>query len=129
MKACVIGLGNAGLPLAAAISDAGVEVIGYDIDKKRVRQINSGINPITEEGGLGEIMKRNCGKTLYATSDIKSCRDARVYIVLVPLLLDKKHKPDFSILKAAFKDVASVLKDDDLVILETTVPPGTTEDI
>ncbi len=129
MKACVVGLGKAGLPLAAVMADAGIEVIGYDLDKKRVAEINSGENPLPEEDGLAELLKKHGGKKLKATTDIKDAKDAKAYIVLVPLFLDSKNKPDMSILTAAFKQVASVLSDGDLVVLETTVPPGTTQTI
>jgi UDP-N-acetyl-D-mannosaminuronic acid dehydrogenase len=127
MRASVIGLGRAGLPLAAVIADSGVEVVGYDIDPDKVKAINSGINPIPEEAGLAEILGRLGGKGLKATSDIADAKDAKVYVVIVPLFLDDDHRPDFSILKSAFKTVASVIKDGDLVVLETTVPPKTTE--
>ncbi|MFH0863242.1 MAG: nucleotide sugar dehydrogenase [Candidatus Altiarchaeota archaeon] len=127
MIAAVIGLGRAGLPLAAVIADAGIDVIGYDIDPGKVEAVNSGVNPIPEEAGLEDILRRRGGKGLKATSDIIDAKDATVFVVIVPLFLDGKHRPDFSILRSAFKTVASVLKDGDLVVLETTVPPKTTE--
>ncbi|MFH1055753.1 MAG: nucleotide sugar dehydrogenase [Candidatus Altiarchaeota archaeon] len=127
MKVAVIGLGRAGLPLAAVMADAGLEVVGVDIDPKKVHAVNSGKNHIPEEAGLDELVRRHGGRALKATTDIKDAKDAKAYIVIVPLLLDKKNKPDFTLIKAAFKDVASVLKDGDLVVLETTVPPKTTE--
>ena len=127
MKACVVGLGRAGLPLAAVIADAGIEVIGYDIDPLKVEMINSGKNPIPEEAELDELLIKHAGKKLNATTDIADTKDAEVYIVIVPLFLDKKNKPDFSILEQAFTDVAKVLSNGDLVVLETTVPPGTTD--
>jgi len=129
LKAAVVGLGRAGLPLAAVMADAGIGVIGYDIDSKRVSAINSGLNPLPEEPGLDELIRTHGGKRLRATSNIADARDASVFVVIVPLLLDEKHRPDYSILKKAFKSVASVLKDGDLVVLETTVPPGTTETV
>jgi len=127
MKVCVVGLGRAGLPLAAVMVDAGLDVIGVDLDRRKVEAVNSGVNPIPEEEGLDVLLKKHGGSTLKATADIRDANDASAYVVIVPLFLDKKHRPDFSILKSAFKSVASVLKDGDLVVLETTVPPGTTE--
>ncbi len=124
MKACIIGLGRAGLPLAAVMADAGIQVTGVDVDEKRVADVDSGVNPIPEEKGLTELLKR---KKIKATTDIKEARDCSVYVVIVPLFL-KGHEPDFTALDAAFNDVALVLTENDLVILETTVPPGTTED-
>jgi UDP-N-acetyl-D-mannosaminuronic acid dehydrogenase len=127
MTVAVVGLGRAGLPLAAVIADAEIDVVGVDLDAKKVEQINKGVNPITEEPGLSQLIAKYGGIRLKATTDIKGAKDCSVYVVIVPLFLDEKHKPDFSILRSAFKSVAQVIKDGDLVVLETTVPPGTTE--
>ena len=64
MKICIIGLGKAGLPLAAVIADAGIEVLGIDLDSKKVDRINKGVNPIDEEPGLKELIKKHGGKNL-----------------------------------------------------------------
>ena len=69
MKIGVIGLGKAGLPLAAVIADSNIQVIGIDIDKERVANINSGINPIQEEKGLSELIAKHGGKNIRATID------------------------------------------------------------
>lgn len=127
MSAAVIGLGRAGLPLAAVIADSGADVVGVDLDEKKVDAINRGVNPIPEEEGLTSLIAKYGGMRIKATTNIADAKDANVYIVIVPLFLDNKHKPDYSILKSAFKSVATVLKTGDLVVLETTVPPGTTE--
>ena len=123
----VIGLGKAGLPLAAVISDIGIKVVGVDLNKKLVNKINSKENPIPGEEGLQELLDKNVGKSFFATTDFEDVKDSTIYIVIVPLFIDEKHKPDFSILEKAFLDVAKVLKKGDLVVLETTVPPKTTE--
>jgi UDP-N-acetyl-D-mannosaminuronic acid dehydrogenase len=127
LKAAVIGLGRAGLPLAAVMADSGIKVTGYDIDKGKVALINSGENPIPEEAGLKKLIRKHIGKNLKATADIMDAADASAYIVIVPLFLDGKNKPDYAILKKALKTISKVLKDGDLVVLETTVPPGTTD--
>ncbi|PIN69389.1 GDP-mannose dehydrogenase [Candidatus Woesearchaeota archaeon CG11_big_fil_rev_8_21_14_0_20_43_8] len=128
MKIAVIGLGKAGLPLAAVIAEAGIEVIGVDTDDKKVKLINSGGNPVPEEPGLSEILKKQGGKGIVATSDygfaLKKCT---MFIVIVPLFIDDNKKCDFSILDKAFSALAKGLKKGDLVVLETTVPPKTTE--
>ena len=69
MKVSIIGLGKAGLPLAAVMADAGIEVIGVDLDKAKAKLINKGINPIKEEHGLSELIKKHGGKRLKATSN------------------------------------------------------------
>ena len=128
MKINVIGLGKAGLPLAAVIADSGIQVIGSDLDKEKVDTINKGINPIEEEPGLKELIKKHGNKSLKATTDtIKAAKECNVHIVIVPLFIDKNKKPDFSILKSAFSDISKGLKKKDIVVLETTVPVGTTE--
>jgi len=129
MKVCVVGLGRAGLPLAAVMADAGLEVVGYDVDPERVAAINKKENPIPEELGLSELIGEHSGKGLKASSDIGLAADCDAYVVVVPLFLDEDNQPDYSLLELAFADVATVLADDDLVVLETTVPPGTTQDL
>jgi len=128
MKISVIGLGKAGLPLAAAIAGSKNEVIGVDLNKNRCDLINRGINPIKEEPGLSELIKKHGGKNLKAMSDpVAAARQSSVHIAIVPLFIDENRKPDFSLLKKAFENVGKGLKKKDLVVLETTVPVGTTE--
>jgi len=130
MKVSIIGLGKAGLPLAAVIADSGIEVLGVDLDNKRVDMINKGINPIEEEPGLKELIEKHGGKSLKATTDtIGAAKQCNIHIVIVPLFIDQKKKPDFSIMKKAFNSVSKGLKKKDIVVLETTVPVGTTEDL
>ncbi len=123
----VIGLGKAGLPLAAVIADSGFKVTGIDIDAERCHRINKGENPIGEEPGLDELIKKHGGKNLTASTNYSDASQSTLFIVIVPLFLNKDNTPDFSVLSAAFKGVAKVLKREDTVVLETTVPPTTTE--
>ncbi|MDD5022722.1 MAG: nucleotide sugar dehydrogenase [Candidatus ainarchaeum sp.] len=127
MKISVTGLGKAGLPLAFVIADSGFEVIGIDIDEKRVELINNKKNPIPEEPGLLELIKKYSGNKFIATTDgINGIKNTQFHIVIVPLFIDKNNKPDFSILRSAFETVGKGLKKGDVVVLETTVPVGTT---
>jgi len=127
MKIAVIGLGKAGLPLAAVIAEAGLDVIGVDLDEKRCKQINAGNNPIPEEAGLEKLIKKYGGKNLIATSKYTDAKDCTFFIVIVPLFIDEQNNADFSLLETAFRNVGMLLKKGDCVVLETTVPPGTTE--
>ncbi len=129
MTIAVVGLGKAGLPLAAVIADAGLPVVGIDADEKRCLQINKGINPISEEPKLDKLIKKYGGKTLIATNRYKDAEKCNCYIIIVPLLIDARHKPDFEILEDAFRNIGKILKKGDCVILETTVPPMTTENM
>ena len=126
-KIAVIGLGNAGLPLAAVVADSGLMVIGVDINEERCRQINRGENPIPEEAGLEELIKQHGGKRLVATSHFEDARGCQTFIVIVPVFVDASNNPDFSIMENALHSLGKILKKGDLVVLETTFPPGTTQ--
>jgi len=123
----VIGLGNAGLPLAAVIAENEIPVLGVDIDPIRCQRINRGENPIPQERGLDELIRRHGGRSLVASADYEDARSCQVFIVIVPLFVDHMFNPDYRILESAFRSIGRVLKPKDLVVLETTVPPGTTE--
>ncbi|NPV62378.1 MAG: nucleotide sugar dehydrogenase [Methanotrichaceae archaeon] len=123
----VVGLGNAGLPLAAVIADRGIQVVGVDVNEKRCQLINEGRNPIPQEEGLGDLIKRHGGRKLLATPRFEDASDCRTFIIIVPLFVDQSFNPDFGIMESAVRSVGRVLKKGDLVVLETTVPPGTTE--
>lgn len=126
----VIGLGRAGLPLACIIADSGHKVVGVDIDKNKCELfINAGKNPIIEEPGLDEMLEKHGGKNLVATIEYEDCRECSAFIVIAPLLVDKHGNEDFSILESIFRRVGKILKKSDLVVLETTVPPMTTETV
>lgn len=128
MRISVIGLGKAGLPLAAVIADSGIDVIGVDVDNKKASMINKGVNPIKEEPGLSSLVKKHGGKKLKATSDVVlAAKQSNVHIVIVPLFINKNKKPDFSLIKKAFENVGKGVKREDIVVLETTVPVRTTE--
>lgn len=123
----VVGLGHAGLPLSLVIADAGIKVIGVDINKERVEMINAGTNPLPEEPGLEELLKKNLGKTFRAVTSVdEAAQECNTYIVIVPLLVDDEMRPNFKYLNDAFNNISKVLKQGDLVVLETTVPVGTT---
>ncbi|MEK6984703.1 MAG: nucleotide sugar dehydrogenase [Nanoarchaeota archaeon] len=128
MRISVIGLGKAGLPLAAVIADAGINVIGVDVDNKKVRMINKGVNPLKEEPGLSELIIRHGGKNLKAISNaVEAAKQSNVHMIIVPLFINKSKKPDFSLIRKACENVGRGLKKKDIVVLETTVPVKTTE--
>jgi len=128
MKIAVIGLGKAGLPLAGVIADSGLEVVGVDIDERKCEDINRGENPIPEERGLDELIKRHGGKDLIATTEYEDAKECEIFIIIVPLFTDENNIPDYRIIESAFRNVGRLLKRADLVVLETSVPPRTTEE-
>lgn len=123
----VFGLGRAGLPLAAYISSKGFKVIGIDLNERIVDMVNRGVNPYPDEPGLDELLSLAGGKNLIASTSYLDAREANVYIVLVPLNIDETNNPDFSYLESAVRNIGRVLEKGDLVVIETTVPPYTTE--
>ncbi len=125
-RIAVIGLGNAGLPLAAVIADSGIRVLGVDINEERCRLINQGTNPIPEEAGLEELIRQHGGKRLVATPRFEDAGECQSFIVIVPLFVDLSNNPDFAIMEKALQSLGRILKKGDLVVLETTFPPGTT---
>ena len=122
-KIAVIGLGYVGLPLALAFAKKFEHVIGFDINKDKIARINAKIDP-TNEGLESELG----ASTLRATSDIKDLSDANFFIVGVPTPIDDDKRPDLSPLESACKLIGSILKKDVVVVFESTVYPGITEE-
>ena len=127
----VYGLGKIGLPLAAVFAENGAEVIGADINEALVEKINSGENPLPEEPGLSELVKKNVERgRLRATSDLKKAAQlSDVMVIIVPTLLDEHNNPDLSAVFSACEEISKGLEKGDLVIQESTVPPGTTQNV
>ncbi|MCG3717557.1 Vi polysaccharide biosynthesis UDP-N-acetylglucosamine C-6 dehydrogenase TviB [Aliarcobacter butzleri] len=124
-KICVIGLGYVGLPLAHAFS-AKYEVVGFDISKWRIDELSSGYDRTLEltENQVNEAIKNGMKFSL----DINDIKDCNIYIVTVPTPIDKNKRPDLTPLIKASETVGKVLKKDDIVIYESTVYPGATEE-
>lgn len=124
-KICVIGLGYVGLPLAHAFSSK-YEVVGFDISKWRIDELSSGHDRTLElsKEQMQEALENNIKFTLN-TKDIEDCN---VYIVTVPTPIDKNKRPDLTPLLKASETIGKVLKNGDIVIYESTVYPGATEE-
>ncbi|MFC2162143.1 nucleotide sugar dehydrogenase [Candidatus Altiarchaeota archaeon] len=126
-KVSIVGLGKAGLPLAVVVAEAGYDVVGVDVSQRVVDMINAGECPITGEPGLPEMIAEFAGKKLTATADpVQGSKDTSIHIMIVPLFIDDEYQPDFSIVDAAARDVGKGLSAGDLVVMETTMPVGTT---
>jgi UDP-N-acetyl-D-glucosamine/UDP-N-acetyl-D-galactosamine dehydrogenase len=122
-KIALIGLGYVGLPLALAFSEK-FKVTGYDISHKRIHDLQNGID-VTNETTAKDIENTTC---LFSNklSDISS---ANVYIIGVPTPIDSEFRPNLKPLIDASSSIGSIIKKNDLVIFESTVYPGTTEEI
>ncbi len=120
----VIGLGYIGLPTAAVLAGNGLNVIGVDVKESSVAAINRGEVPFVEPD-LGEaVAKAVVGGTLKATTDTPA---ADAYIVAVPTPFNADRSADLSYIEAAARSIAPQLNGDELVILESTSPPGATQ--
>jgi UDP-N-acetyl-D-glucosamine/UDP-N-acetyl-D-galactosamine dehydrogenase len=123
-KICIIGLGYVGLPLAVEFGKKRATT-GFDINNKRVLELKQGID-ITLETTPQELKD---AIQLSYTTNIDDIKDCKIYIVAVPTPIDKHKRPDLTSLEKASKTVGKILKKGDLVIYESTVYPGATEEV
>jgi UDP-N-acetyl-D-galactosamine dehydrogenase len=124
-KIAVIGLGYVGLPLAHAFSSK-YKVVGFDIAQWRIDELRKGIDRTLElsESQVNEAIANN----MKFTNVLEDIADCNIYIVTVPTPIDKHKKPDLTPLIKASESIGKVLKKDDIVIYESTVYPGATEE-
>ena len=121
----VIGLGYVGLPLACLLAKKGFKTYGIDIDENKINLINKRISPIKDKKLEKDL--KNC--KIFATSDFKVVRKSDIIVICVPTPVDSNHQPDLKPLISATESVAKELKKVHLVIVESTIFPGTIEDI
>ena len=122
-KISVVGLGYVGMPLAVAFAKK-ASVIGFDLNQNKIDLYKSGIDP-TGEVGNEEISKTS----IEFTADPKNLRKARFHIVAVPTPVNQDHTPDLSPVESASKIVGENLEKGSIVVFESTVYPGVTEDV
>ncbi|KXO06436.1 Vi polysaccharide biosynthesis UDP-N-acetylglucosamine C-6 dehydrogenase TviB [Marinobacter excellens] len=123
-KIAVVGLGYVGLPLAAAFGEKR-EVVGFDINSKRIAELKDGVD-FTREVSADELA---AAKHLSFTDSLEGIADCQIYIVTVPTPIDEYKSPDLTPLVKASESVGKVLKKGDIVIYESTVFPGATEEV
>ncbi len=123
-RICVLGLGYIGLPTGAILASRGYVVTGVDIDDEVIRVINSGETHIVEPEL--DILVRAAVQTGRLTAR-REPPESDVYMICVPTPLVERRKPEMRYVEAASSSIAAVIKEGDLVILESTSPPGTTE--
>ncbi len=132
-KIAVVGLGYVGLPLARLFATK-YPVIGFDINKRRVDELKKGHDDtleVSDELLKSEFIQFKTSineRGLYCSCDISEIADANVYVVTVPTPVDKNNRPDLTPLIKASETVGSVIKKGDIVIYESTVYPGATEE-
>jgi UDP-N-acetyl-D-galactosamine dehydrogenase len=131
IKIAIIGLGYVGLPLARLFATK-FSVVGFDINKRRVAELMSGTDAtleVSDEELQAVLVKKSTDKNgLFCSTSITDMKDCNYYIVTVPTPVDKNNRPVLIPLVKASETVGSVLKKDDIVIYESTVYPGATEE-
>lgn len=125
-KICIVGLGYVGLPLAARFSIKGFNVIGFDIKKERVDQL---INKIDVNDDISHENLEILSKKTKLTTNINDIKESNVFIVTVPTPINEDKTPNLGPLISASELVGSVIKKNSIVIYESTVYPGVTDDI
>ena len=120
----VIGMGYVGLPLAIEFSKR-LKVIGFDINEKRINQLKNKID-VTKEVSKKDFLKL---KNISFSKNINDLNKCKIFIITVPTPIDSKNKPDLKPLIKATKFVSTIVKKNDIVIYESTVFPGATEEI
>ncbi|MEW3474800.1 nucleotide sugar dehydrogenase [[Clostridium] symbiosum] len=128
IKVGVVGLGYVGLPLAVEKAKAGFRTIGFDIQSEKVKLVNEGQNYI------GDVVDSDLKKLvddgiLSATTDFSFVKDVDFIAICVPTPLDKHQQPDISYVRESTKEIAKFLKQETMVVLESTTYPGTTEEL
>ena len=121
---CIVGMGYVGLPLAHAFARAGYRVHGFDVNPRRIEELSAGFDRTLE---LTEAELRSV-KIAYST-DPKIIKESDIIIVAVPTPIDEKNNPDLTMLMSASTTVGQNLKKGAIVVYESTVWPGTTEEI
>jgi len=131
MKIAVIGLGYVGLPLARLFATK-YDVVGFDINKNRVEELNQGQDFTLEvsEELLKSVLKKDSsrGIGLLCSTSLEDIKDCNYFVITVPTPVDKHNKPDLTPLYKSSETVGKVLKKGDIVIYESTVYPGVTEE-
>ena len=127
----VYGLGKMGLPLSAVYAETTGNVTGVDVDPSVVESIAAGESHVVGEPGLANLVAEQVGAgRLEATTDGPAAAEqARIHVVIVPTLLDDETNPDLTTVESVVDDIAAGLEPGDLVIAESTLPPGTCRDI
>ncbi|WP_103865546.1 nucleotide sugar dehydrogenase [Aquimarina sp. I32.4] len=130
-KIAIIGLGYVGLPLARLFATK-YPVVGFDINKTRVNELRSGTDATleVEDDLLQSVLKEQADDTigLYCSFDLEDIKDCNYYVITVPTPVDKNNRPDLTPLYKSSETVGRVLKKGDIVIYESTVYPGVTEE-
>ncbi len=124
----VVGMGYVGLPLMLAAVGAGFRVLGFDIDAPKVARLNQGISPLAHIGHARIAAARASGR-FEATGDVARIADADAILICVPTPLGRHREPDLSFVTDTLEALGPHLRPGQLIVLESTTWPGTTEEV
>lgn len=124
----VLGLGYVGLPLVREFTSGGVKVIGFDIDEKKIKKLNSG-KSIIKHIPDSQVKKMVTSGLFKATTNMSQIRNADAVIVCVPTPLTKNREPDMQFIISSSETIAKYLKRGQLISFESTTYPGTTREL
>ena len=125
-KICIVGLGYVGLPLAARFSLKGFDITGFDIKEERINQL---VNKIDINNDISDTNLENLVKNSKLTSNIDEIKHSNIFIITVPTPINEDKTPDLNPLKASSELVGGVMQKDSIVIYESTVYPGVTDEV
>lgn len=124
----IIGLGYVGLPLMWTFHEAGLNVVGFDVDESKIQNIKKGI-PYIKHLGSDMMMKLSSSDKIKATSDFSQLKEVDAVLICVPTPLDHHKEPDMSYVLETTTTISKYLRKKHLIILESTTWPGTTEEL
>ena len=128
IKVGIIGLGYVGLPLAVEIANKGAKVIGFDISKKRVQQINKGSSVISDVTSA-DLRKLTQKKRIMATTNFKQLKLCDIILICVPTPVDENKEPDLEPVISSAVEIKKNMRKGQMVILKSTTYPETTEKV
>jgi UDP-N-acetyl-D-glucosamine dehydrogenase len=128
LKIGIIGCGYVGLPLALRFADVGQRVTGFDTDQEKITKLNAGQSYI-QHIPADKINQHVLGKRFNATTDFSKLREMDAVLICVPTPLDERREPDLSYVELTAQSMAPNLQKNQLIVLESTTYPGTTEEL
>src|SRR3984885_8831036 len=128
LKIGIIGCGYVGLPLALRFADVGHKVTGFDTDQEKIKKLNAGQSYI-QHISAEKINQHVQGKRFNATPDFSKLREMDAVLICVPTPLDERREPDLSYVEQTTRSIAPHLQKHQLIVLESTTYPGTTEEL
>jgi nucleotide sugar dehydrogenase len=130
LRVCVIGIGRIGLPTALSFAKAGLQTVGVDINENLIQKINTGIFPLKDEPGYGEIFNDVIKNQKFsATTKIEDVvPNSDLILLSLPTPMDENNIPDYSALRNVARNLSDIMSSNSLVIVESTIEPGFIED-